>query len=437
MNKYSVKFDNEKELVVTAIEKVAYDGYEKVLNADDLHDGDKIVFASSAGYTNVSRTGSNGYFDAKKSLYDTTVIGSVLPITLEKVTDTTWKLKVTLDAKDYYIQGPKTSGQIGFIAADTVDQSTERIEWTLTSELIFTCNDGDTVHKIQNKDNKISAWSGKQNAVSIYKYTNYISKSALEGYAEAVLAEEKAKIENKEFSIATDVEFDSNISISITSVKRGDADVDGLVSLASHILSLSKNTDSSTDVVVTITMSINITYNTNEHIIKPDQPSTVAFKLLKSKAASNTDSIDATFIGVTSTSYSDWSNKIGDSTAVYAGKTAKSSDSISLRSSGSDCGIVLTSAPEGKIVDKITIVWSSDTANDRTIDVYGKTTAYTSASDLYGNNDTKGTKLGSIVYGTSTELTISGNYSYIGIRSKSGALFIASITITWKDAPSS
>ena len=39
--------------------------------------------------------------------------------------------------------------------------------------------------------------------------------------------------------------------------------------------------------------------------------------------------------------------------------------------------------------------------------------------------------LGTIKYGTSTSLTITGNYSYIGIRSSSGALYLTNITFTW------
>ena len=48
------------------------------------------------------------------------------------------------------------------------------------------------------------------------------------------------------------------------------------------------------------------------------------------------------------------------------------------------------------------------------------------------NSSTRGTKLGSIVKGTSTELTITGDYAYIGIRSNSGALFLDSIVIDWE-----
>ena len=45
---------------------------------------------------------------------------------------------------------------------------------------------------------------------------------------------------------------------------------------------------------------------------------------------------------------------------------------------------------------------------------------------------TQGTKIGSIVYGTSTELTIDEDYTFIGIRSHDGALYLTSVSIDWQ-----
>ena len=129
-----------------------------------------------------------------------------------------------------------------------------------------------------------------------------------------------------------------------------------------------------------------------------------------------------------STSYSNWSGKKVSSDAVYAGNSAGSNDSIQLRSNNSNSGIVMTSS--GGKVAKITVVWNSETANGRVLDIYGKNTAYSAATDLYSSS-TQGTKLGSITYGSSTELTISGDYAYIGIRSNSGALYLTSVTISF------
>ena len=99
-----------------------------------------------------------------------------------------------------------------------------------------------------------------------------------------------------------------------------------------------------------------------------------------------------------------------------------------MRSANSNSGIVTTST--GGKAKKITIDWSANTVNERVVDVYGKNTAYTSASDLY-DASAKGDLLGSIKKGTSTELTINGDYTFIGLRSRSSALYMNSVSILW------
>ena len=134
------------------------------------------------------------------------------------------------------------------------------------------------------------------------------------------------------------------------------------------------------------------------------------------------------------TNYTSWTNKTAanGSDAVYAGNSSTySNTAIQLRSNNSNSGIV-TTASGGK-AKKVTVSWNNDTQENRTLDIYGKNTAYTEASNLYGNNATEqGTKIGSIVYGTSTELTISGDYEFIGLRSNSGAMYINQIDIDWE-----
>lgn len=140
------------------------------------------------------------------------------------------------------------------------------------------------------------------------------------------------------------------------------------------------------------------------------------------------DELTLTTTGVSGTSYSDWSGKTAGSDAVYAGNSAGGNSAIQLRSNNSNSGIV-TTASGGKVA-KVTVTWNSNSANGRTINIYGKNSAYSAATDLY-NNSNQGTLLGTIVNGTSTELSVSGDYEYIGIRSNSGALYLDKITITW------
>ena len=141
-----------------------------------------------------------------------------------------------------------------------------------------------------------------------------------------------------------------------------------------------------------------------------------------------TDVLTRATTGVTGTSYSAWSNKTVTSSAVYAGQSAGGNESIQLRSNNSNSGIVTTST--GGKITKITVDWNSNTDNTRTLDIYGKNSAYSTPSDLY-DNSTKGTKLGSIKKENGNELTITGDYTYVGVRSNGGALYMNSISFTW------
>ncbi len=140
------------------------------------------------------------------------------------------------------------------------------------------------------------------------------------------------------------------------------------------------------------------------------------------------DTLTRETTGITGTSYGEWSNKTLNSSAVYAGQSAGSNKSIQLRSKYEDSGII-TTASGGKI-KKIVVEWEGHTQDDRTLDIYGKNSAYTSPSDLY-DASAQGTLLGSITYGVNTEVEITGDYTFIGLRSRKDAMYLSSITITW------
>ena len=96
-------------------------------------------------------------------------------------------------------------------------------------------------------------------------------------------------------------------------------------------------------------------------------------------------------------------------------------------------GIVTTTS--GGHVAKVTVTWESHTAAGRTLDVYGKNSAYSSVADLY-DSEKQGTLLGSIVNGTSTSLVISGDYTFVGLRSNDSAMYLSEIQIEWaNEAP--
>lgn len=150
------------------------------------------------------------------------------------------------------------------------------------------------------------------------------------------------------------------------------------------------------------------------------------------------DVLTNTTTGVgTTTSYGNWSGKSKDtnnsgirSDAVYAGNSAGNYGAIQLRSSDNS-GIITTGS--GGNIGKISVSWNSNTVTDRTLYIYGKNVTYSGASDLY-NNSSRGTLLGSIVCGTSTELTVTGDYEYVGLRSSSGAMYLDEIRIQWEPA---
>ena len=147
--------------------------------------------------------------------------------------------------------------------------------------------------------------------------------------------------------------------------------------------------------------------------------------------ADTDDVLNQSFTGITGTSYSAFSGKTGTSGAVYAGNCAGGNSSIQLRSNNNNSGVVTTTS--GGTAKKVTVTWNSNTTSGRTLNVYGKNSAYSAASELY-NTSSQGTLIGTIVCGTSTELTISDEYAFIGFRSNSGAMYLDEVKITWGSA---
>ena len=153
-------------------------------------------------------------------------------------------------------------------------------------------------------------------------------------------------------------------------------------------------------------------------------------------AAEVTDVLNRALTGVTSSNtYSDWSGKTSNSDAVYAGNSCGGNSSIQLRSNNNNSGIVTTAS--GGTVKKITVTWHANTAQNRALNIYGKNSAYSAASDLY-TSSSQGTLITTLTKTTAqataytTEYTVSGDYEYIGFRSASGAQYIESISIVWE-----
>ena len=145
------------------------------------------------------------------------------------------------------------------------------------------------------------------------------------------------------------------------------------------------------------------------------------------------DVITVSQTNATSNSYADFSNLALSSNARYAGKNAKGNGVIQLNST-KPYGIWSTTS--GGYVRSVTVTLLAGTAN--TLDVYAKNAAYAS-EDLYASaTATKGTKVGSVTASTTEsvrqKIVISDDYNYIGIRSNSGAIYVAEIRIEWATA---
>ena len=190
--------------------------------------------------------------------------------------------------------------------------------------------------------------------------------------------------------------------------------------------------------VVTVAFKKNEAANEKTAVIAITPDKTVHASLKKTitvtqREYSNMDVLTYAWTGISGSSYQDWTNKNGSmSNAVYAGNSCAGSNItyIQLRNT-SNSGIVSTTS--GGVVRKVEIVWNSSTTAGRYITVYGRNNAYQGPSDLY-NASTRGTELGTIVKGTSTELVINDDdYAYVGLLA-SAAVYADEIHITWGTA---
>lgn len=139
------------------------------------------------------------------------------------------------------------------------------------------------------------------------------------------------------------------------------------------------------------------------------------------------------------TNYKDWTVVDFASGVSYKGQSGGDKNSIQLRTKNNNSGIVITANANNLDVQKIKVTWDGDTANTRTIDVYGKDTPYEATTDLYSDDaEVQGTLIGSLVLTDNTdpeklvqELEISDSYKYIGLRSHDQAQYVLSLDITW------
>ena len=172
-----------------------------------------------------------------------------------------------------------------------------------------------------------------------------------------------------------------------------------------------------------------VTVKDNSYFLMAGSDVTVAATFVPSFV---NDTLTYTGLGMTGTTqYADFEGKQFNSTAVYAGHAASGNNSIQIRTTNNNAGVVTTKSG-GKLLG-VTLEFNSNTNSTRAVDVYGKEEPYTQATDLY-NTATQGTKLGTIYFDPESPKTISvsGDYKHVGFRSTNGALYLDKAIISWE-----
>ncbi len=246
----------------------------------------------------------------------------------------------------------------------------------------------------------------------------------------------KGSVLTAAYQIYTDPTFsvaDMTIEVGEKKAPTVTTDSEGTVSFESNDEDIATIVDGKVNAVAkgTVTITANITASGTKRAASTTFKVTVKNPVVWETTSKGIDELTYSTFGFGSgNGYTAFSGKTSKSTAVYAGQAYKQNNLgfIQIRTS-SNSGIVTTNS--GGKARKVVVSWtSSKGSNGNTIDIYGKSTAYSEISDLFG--DAKGTKLGSIVKGTSTELKISGDYAYIGIRSNDGTCYLDEINIYWE-----
>ncbi len=117
----------------------------------------------------------------------------------------------------------------------------------------------------------------------------------------------------------------------------------------------------------------------------------------------------------------------GTSGTEYEAQCA-SAHGVQIRSKNQNSGIIGAN-PSGSCIS-ISITFDSHTQNSKKVDIYGSNTAF-DIEDMY---DGSVTKVGTITYdqnNPTATYNFEADYSYIGLRSADGAIYMTSIAVTW------
>ncbi len=396
--------------------------YTLVESQTDLEDGTYIIAAADfdvamgaldSGNYHTRVTGVTKSSDGKRIVLDDA--STVIPIEITKSGDK-YVLKNTVSGNYLAYTGNK----------NTSTEQASAFNWTITinndnTATIDPAGNGARSFRYNNNSGqeRFACYANTLNAVALYKRGN-IGISFEQEAIELI----KGTEDYLSF-VGQTVTRVSGDTRTVTYAMSGD----GIGSITSTgAVTLNGTTGTAT---VTATVGSDATYSAGS----------VSYTITVSPQATEYDLLDYAFIGVTHVTegypiYTAKTGLIGSSargsiySSLTAGGTATSGETIQMRTSNSNSGIVTTAS--GGYVTKIVLTWNSATVNGRAVEIYGKNTAYSAPSDLYDSN-TQGTLIGELAKG-STTLTITGNYKYIGIRSKADAVYLNEIRVYWQDA---
>ncbi len=341
----------------------------------------------------------------------------IMPAAEAMTSEELQNLTTTINVTDYI---PRYVELVGFLS---VSGSTYKVEVPGTSSsTIVTIKSSDTA-----SDDTIKSFANQAVKVKSIIYSIHSSSKAITATALSIEADTTLKKLQADDIVGIPADGATDATASIVAINLGavSATCDGTVVTSASVA----------DGVLTYTVSANTTTEIREGSItlSADGVESVTIKVTQKGVISGDitlveDLINLAFTGVSGTKYTNWNNIAGTSEAVYAGNSAGSNESVQLRSK--DGAGIITTATGGK-VRKIVVTWNTNTVDGRTLDVYGSNTAYTATTDLY-DSAKQGTKIGSIVKGTSTGLEILEDYTFVALRSNDGAMYLTDITITWE-----
>ena len=409
--------------VMLAVFSVQAQSYVKVTSAPTDWSGDYLIVyetgnvAFNGGLTTLDATSNTISVTINNNEIEADATTNAAKFTIAK-SGTAYTVK---SASGYYIG--RNSAKNGLDSNKTTAY-TNTITYT-NGKVVIASSNQSTYSLQYNKTSgqtRFRYFGSAQEAIALYKYTE---GGSTEPETPVVPDEPETPVAPATPTLPTSCNFDNSMTVAITNIAEGATayyTIDGSTPTATSTKYTAPFEITATTTVKAIAVNeggssevVSATYTKNEPVTPPAEGEVV-------------DVLNRELTGVTSTSYVSWSGITVSSDAVYAGQSAGSYESIQLKSKDSTSGIVTTQS--GGKAKKVVVVWNSNTTDGRVLDVYGKNSAYTAATDLY-NNSNQGTKLGSIKKGTSTELTIDGDYEYIGLRSNSGAMYLTSISITW------